>query len=170
MEAFKFTSLKATCTTSDSITIEWEVETMIPTEKISFEAGLIEETEGRYDLSDLLQTTNSYTFSDLDADREYSVFIRAYEEPDHLLLVEYPQEGCKVRTLVAEPPGVKNEDVEPDTENVLQERQPDDAEMPLPEKSPKTPKKWSKVKIALVFMAGLIALYFVLVIIDLLTR
>lgn len=103
MEELQITNLEAIKTTSDSITIEWEVVTNIPAEKISYEAVLFGETDGKYEVSDPLQETNSYTFNNLMANTEYSVFVRVYEEPANHLIIEYPAEGKTVKTTAILP-------------------------------------------------------------------
>lgn len=108
MDQFKFIDLKAT-PTGNSITIEWEIETKIPADKLSYEAILIGENgDPTYEVSDPLEKTNTYTFSNLNMNTEFSLFIRAYEEPDHSFLIEYPKDGQKVSTRDDEAPTVKS--------------------------------------------------------------
>lgn len=101
MDEFQITDLKAQAT-SDSITIEWEVKTKIPADKLSYEAVLYGD-DGTYLVSDHLQDMYAHTFSNLKANMEYLVFARAYEEPGNKFIVEYPAEGKSVTTLDEEP-------------------------------------------------------------------
>ena len=104
MNEFNFKDLK-TQVSSDSITVKWRVATDIPSEKVSYEAILVEEKDdGRFEISDLLQKTDTYTFANLDAHSEYTLYVRAYEEPDHAFIVEYPQGGLRAKTLDKEGP------------------------------------------------------------------
>ena len=103
MEKFEFKDLK-TEAKSDSITLEWEVETNIPADKLSYEAVLVGEEDLYLVSEEPLVMTNSYTFTGLAPNSEYALFIRAFVEPDHEFLIEYPADGKIVATKDGEAP------------------------------------------------------------------
>ena len=108
MAQFKFTTLEVT-PAGNSIILHWGVDTKIPADKLSYEILLIGENgDDTYEVSDPLQMTNTFTFSNLKANTDFSVFIRAYEEPGHTLLIEYPTGGEKVSTGDGEAPTAKS--------------------------------------------------------------
>ena len=108
MAQFKFTTLEVT-PAGNSIILHWGVDTKIPADKLSYEILLTGENgDDTYEVSDLLQMTNTFTFSNLKANTDFSVFIRAYEEPGHTLLIEYPTGGEKIRTGDGEAPTAKS--------------------------------------------------------------
>ena len=137
MEEFKFTDLRAEAA-GDSITIKWMVETKIPADRLYFEAVLVGESDDMYNVSDPLQMTDSYTFTDLNANTAYSLFIRAYDGDD--FLIEYPGDGLTVTTPVSETPPVEPAVPEPVPEEPEIEPEEPEIEPEEPEIEPEEPE------------------------------
>ena len=96
MYEFNFKDLK-TRVTSDSITLDWEIESNIPEDKLYYEAVLFGEKEERFEISSPVKGAKFFTFTELKPETEYDLFVRAYKEPG-VFLIEYPKGGKRVTT------------------------------------------------------------------------
>ena len=113
--------------TGDSITLEWEVETDAPEETLSFETVIfgkvkVPDENGVEQEEEMLfvqaaETPRAHTFTNINGfpllpETEYCLYVQVYEEPGHVFLNEFPDDGighiAKTLNVDKKAPKLKN--------------------------------------------------------------